>query len=124
MGAWVCVFVGCHQLFQQVPLAMNSLQLLREQKAALEEEIARAVREANEKKRALEAQIEKQRIQEILQGRAEVQKILIKYNLTIEEAISTAPPVVTKEGKVSGGVPVKGTSYLSEIRTYYNNAAK
>ena len=103
---------------------MNSLQLLREQKAALEEEIARAVKEANEKKMALEAQIEKQRIQEILFGRAEVQKILIKYNLTIEEAISTAPPVVTKEGKVSGGVPVKGTSYLSEIRTYYNNAAK
>jgi hypothetical protein len=32
--------------------------------------------------------------------------------------------VVTKEGKVTGGVPVKGTSYLSEIRTYYNNAAK
>ena len=110
--------------FQQVPLAMNSLQLLREQKAALEEEIARAVKAANEKKMALEAQIEKQRIQEILHGRAEVQKILIKYNLTIEEAISTAAPVVTKEGKVTGGVPVKGTSYLSEIRTYYNNAAK
>ena len=49
---------------------MNSLQLLREQKAALEEEIARAVKEANEKKMALEAQIEKQRIQEILIGRS------------------------------------------------------
>jgi hypothetical protein len=103
---------------------MNSLQLLREQKAALEEEIARTIKAANEKKLALEAQIEKQRIQEILQGRAEIQKILAKYNLTMEEAISTAPPVVGKQGKDgSGGVPVKGSSYLSEIRTYYKNAA-
>ena len=103
---------------------MNSLQLLREQKAALEEEIARAVKAANEKKMELEAQIEKQRIQEILYGRAEVQKLLVKYNLTIEEAISTAPPKVTKEGKAAiEGVPIKGSSYLSEIRTYYKNAA-
>lgn len=104
---------------------MSSLQLLRDQKAALEEEIAKAIKAANEKKMALEAQIEKQRIQEILLGRAEVQKILVKYNLTIEEAISTAPPVLSKQGKNDiGGVPVKGTSYLSEIRTYYNSAAK
>lgn len=103
---------------------MSSLQLLRDQKAALEEEIARAIKAANEKKMALEAQIEKERIQEILLGRAEFQKVLKKYNLTIEEALSTTAPVVTKDASSgTGGVPVKGTSYLSEIRTYYNNAA-
>lgn len=103
---------------------MSSLQLLRDQKAALEEEIARAIKAANEKKMALEAQIEKERIQEILLGRAEIQKVLKKYNLSIEEALSTTAPVVAKGGSSgTGGVPVKGTSYLSEIRTYYNNAA-
>ncbi len=105
--------------FQPVPNVMTSLQLLREQKAALEDEIARAIKAANEKKLALEAEIEKQRVQEILLGRAEIQKILKKYNLTMEEALSTAMPVVAKG---TAGVPVKGTSYLSEIRTYYNNA--
>ena len=77
--------------------------------------MARAIKAANEKKLALEAQIEKERVQEILQGRAEIQKILKNFNLSKEEAFGTGAPMVIKEG-----VPTKGSSYLSEIRQYYN----
>lgn len=97
---------------------MTSLQNLRDQKVALEGEIAKALKAANEKKLELEAQIEKERAQEILEGRIEIQKILTKYNLSMQEAFSTAAPVVTKVGR-----PVKGSSYLSEIRALYGNVS-
>ena len=95
---------------------MTSTQTLKEQLAAIEAETIVAVKAANEKMLALDTQIEKQRIQEILQGRAEVQAVMKKYNITKEDVLSTAPPVIAKEG-----VPTKTTSYLSEIRAHFNN---
>jgi DNA-binding protein H-NS len=94
---------------------MNSAQTLKEQLAALESETANAIKAAKEKMLALDAQIEKQRIQEILQGRTEVQAVMKKYNLTENDILSTAPPVIAKEG-----VPTKSTSYLGEIRAHFN----
>lgn len=95
---------------------MTSLQHLRDQKSVLEAEMARVIKATNEKKLALEAQIEKHRIEEILQGRFEIQQVLKKYNLSKEEAFGTATPMV-----IQGGVSAKGASYLSEIRQYYNS---
>jgi DNA-binding protein H-NS len=95
---------------------MNSAPTLKEQLAALEYETANAIKAANEKMLALDVQIEKQRIQEILEGRAQVQEIMKKYNITKEDILSTAPPVIAKEG-----VPTKTTSYLGEIRAHFNN---
>jgi hypothetical protein len=94
---------------------MNSAQTLKEQLAALESDTANAIKAAKEKMLALDAQIEKQRIQEILQGRTEVQAVMKKYNLTENDVLSTAPPVIAKEG-----VPTKSTSYLGEIRAHFN----
>jgi len=95
---------------------MNSAPTLKEQLAALEAETANAIKAANEKMLALDAQIEKKRVQEILEGRAQVQAIMKKYNITKEDVLSTAPPVIVKEG-----VPTKTTSYLGEIRAHFNN---
>lgn len=97
---------------------MTSLQNLRDQKAALEGEIAKALKAANEKKLELEAQIEKEHVHDILQCRDEIKKVLAKYNLSMQEALSTTTPAVTK-----AGMPSKHNSYLSDIwvgRTYYN----
>ena len=95
---------------------MTSTQTLKEQLAAIEAETIAAVKAANEKMLALDTQIEKQRIQEILEGRAEVQAVMKKYNITKEDILSTATPVIVKEG-----VPTKTTSYLGEIRAHFNN---
>ena len=94
---------------------MTSTHTLKEQLAAIEAETAAAVKAAKEKMLALDAQIEKQRIQEILQGRIEVQAVMKKYNITKEDVLSTAQPVIAKEG-----VPTKTTSYLGEIRAHFN----
>ena len=94
---------------------MTSTHTLKEQLAAIEAETAAAVKAAKEKMLALDAQIEKQRIQEILQGRIEVQTVMKKYNITKEDVLSTAQPVIAKEG-----VPTKTTSYLGEIRAHFN----
>ena len=94
---------------------MTSTHTLKEQLAAIEAETAAAVKAAKEKMLALDAQIEEQRIQEILQGRIEVQAVMKKYNITKEDVLSTAQPVIAKEG-----VPTKSTSYLGEIRAHFN----
>jgi hypothetical protein len=95
---------------------MISAQTLKEQLATLEVETAKSIKAANDKMLALDSQIEKQRIQEILQGRTEVQAAMKKYNITKEDIVSTATPVIVKEG-----VPTKTTSYLGEIRAHFNN---
>ena len=95
---------------------MTSTLTLKEQLATIEAETIAAVKAANEKMLALDTQIEKQRVQEILEGRAQVQEVMKKYNITKEDILSTAPPVIAKEG-----VPTKTTSYLSEIRAHFNN---
>lgn len=92
---------------------MSSVQLLIEQKAALENEIARAIKAAEEKKKSLDDQIAKQRAQEISQGRAEIRALLAKYNLSPEEALGAEPAVTPAADNKRG-------SYLSEIRQYYN----
>lgn len=95
---------------------MTSVQLLIDQKAALEQEIARAVKLAEEKKKLLEEQIAKQRAEEIVQGRAEIKRIMQKYDLSPEEAFGPPPTVhPTNTGKGA-----KRGSYLSEIRQYYS----
>lgn len=97
---------------------MSSVQLLIDQKAALENEIARAIKVAEEKKRLLDEQIAKQRAAEIAQGRAEIQAIMKKYNLSHDEAFGSAPPAAKKSA--TPATPGKRGSYLSEIRQYYN----
>lgn len=93
---------------------MTTLQILRDQKAALETEIAQTLKAAEERKRALEAQIEKQRAEEIALGRAEVQRLMKKYNLSPADVFG--PESSTKKY----GSGAKNSSYLSEIRQYYS----
>lgn len=94
---------------------MTTLQILRDQKAALENEIAKTLKSAEERKRSLEAQIEKERAEEIAQGRAEIQRLMKKYSLTPADVFGPGAPVSKKSG-----VPDKSSSYLSEIRKYYS----
>lgn len=96
---------------------MSSVQLLIDQKAALEIEIARAVKAAEEKKKALEAEIAKRRADEIAQGKAEIAKLMQQYNLRPEEVFGPAAASAK-----AGGVAGKRSGYLSEIRQYYKGA--
>lgn len=95
--------------------SMSSLQVMIDQKAALENEIARTLKLAEEKKKLLEEQILKQRAEEITQGRAEIARVMQKYNLNADEAFGPPPTALQKSG--NGG---KRGSYLSEIRQYYS----
>jgi hypothetical protein len=94
---------------------MSSLQVLIDQKAALESEIARTLKDAEDRKKALEVQIAKQRADEITQGRAEINRVMQKYNLSPEEALGIAK--APQQKKVGAG---KRSGYLSEIRQYYS----
>lgn len=97
-------------------LSMSSVQVLIDQKAALENEIARTIKLAEEKKKLLEEQIATQRAEEIAQGRAEIERVMKKYNLSSNEAFGPMPTAAKKPG---GSVTPRG-SYLSEIRQYYS----
>jgi len=94
---------------------MSSLQVLIDQKAALENEIARTLKLAEEKKKLLEEQIAKQRAEEITQGRAEIARIMQKYNLSADEVFGPPP-----NGQRKSGEGAKRGSYLAEIRQYYS----
>jgi DNA-binding protein H-NS len=95
---------------------MTSAQTLRQQLADVEAETAKSVKAAKEKMLALEAQIKKEREQELLQAAEEIQAALKKYNITIQEALSIEQPAPIE--KVS---TVKGSGSLAEVREYYNN---
>ena len=95
---------------------MTSAQTLRQELAAVEAETAKSVKAAKEKMLALEAQIKKEREQELLQAADELQAALKKYNITIQEALSIEQPAPSKK-KASA----KKSNYLSEVREYYNN---
>ena len=55
---------------------MPSVQVLIDQKTALEAEIARTLKAAEDRKKTLEAQIAKQRAEEIIEGRAAIRKLM------------------------------------------------
>lgn len=93
---------------------MTSAQKLREELAAVEADTAKSVKAAKDKMLALDSQIRKQRAQELLQAGVEIQETLTKYNITIQEALSTYAPAPAKQ-------EVLGNSYLAEIRDYYKN---
>jgi len=94
---------------------MSSVQLLIDQKLALESEVSRLIKAAEEKKKLLEEQIAKQRADEIRQGRAEIAKIMQRYNLSPEEAVGDPPVAQRKSGDSS-----KRSSYLADIRRHYS----
>jgi hypothetical protein len=97
---------------------MSSIQVLIDQKAALESEIARTLKDAEDRRKALEVQIAQQRAEEIKQGRAEINRVMQEYNLSPEEALGLANgPKQKKMG------PGKRTGYLAEIRQYYSGRA-
>lgn len=89
---------------------MTSTQMLREELAAVEAETAKSVKAAKDKMLALDLQIRKERAQELLQAGIEIQETLTKYNITIQEALSTDTPA-----------PAAGNGNLAKIRDYYKN---
>jgi hypothetical protein len=110
------------------------MQVLRDQKAALETEIARIMKAGEEKKKTLEEAIVRQRAQEIAQGKAEIQKIMQLYSLSAAEVFGGAAPSGKNAAcgycaaEVFGGASPSGKKaavgksegYLSEIRKFYN----
>ncbi len=102
---------------------MSSVQVLIDQKAALEAEIARTIKAAEERKKALEVQIAKQRAEEVMQGRAEIKRLMEKYNLSAEEAVGIAAAVQNKPGGLKNSSARKRPGYLAEIRQYYSGRA-
>lgn len=93
---------------------MNTVQSLQEQKATLEKEIAEALKQANERKKALELQIIRERDMEIKRGTQEVRKIMQTYNLSRQDLMSglaDPQPGKAKDDGVGG--------MLSEIRRFY-----
>ena len=93
---------------------MNTVQSLQEQKAALEREIAEAVKQANERKKALEIEISREREAEIKRGAQEVRKIMQSYNLSQQELVIALAD--QKQGKDKD----LGSGMLSELRRYYS----
>ena len=93
---------------------MNTVQSLQEQKAALEREIAEAVKQANERKKALEIEISREREAEIKRGAQEVRKIMQSYNLSQQELVIALADL--KQGKDKD----LGSGMLSELRRYYS----
>ncbi len=92
---------------------MPSLQVLIDQKAALEDEVAKTLKAAQEKKRALEIQIQKERAEEIVRGRAEIERLMQKYSLSVADVFGSGTLLKSAQAKDKPG-------YLSEIREYYN----
>ena len=89
---------------------MTSAQKLQAELAAVEAETAKSIKAAKDKMLALDLQIRKARAQELLQAGVEIQETLTKYNITIQEALSTEPPA-----------PASGNGNLAKIRDYYKN---
>lgn len=111
------------QLLTLSRYSMSSVKLLIDQKAALEAEIARTLKAAEDKKRALELEIAKQRAEEIIQGRAEIKRLMEKYNLSPEEAVGVVVAAQKKTGAKKTGAKSKNPGYLAEIRQYYSGRA-
>lgn len=116
------VYDGLH-LLTLSRYSMSSVQVLIDQKAALEAEIARTIKAAEERKKALEVQIAKQRAEEVMQGRAEIKRLMEKYNLSAEEAVGIAAAVQNKPGGLKNSSARKRPGYLAEIRQYYSGRA-
>lgn len=93
---------------------MSAVQHLQEQKAALEMEIAMAVKAAEARRKALEAQIAKERAAEVEEGKAEIQKLMARYHLTPKEVFGVSVIPAKKSANAK-------TGYLAEIRQFYGN---
>ena len=91
---------------------MPNVQTLKEQKAALEMEIALAVKAAEAKKKALDEQIARERATEIEHGKIEIQKVMEKYHLTPELVFGVSAMAGKKNADAKPG-------YLAEIRQFY-----
>ena len=93
---------------------MNAIQTLREQKITLEKEIAEAIKQANERKKALELQILKERDAEFRSGIQEVRKIMQNHHLSRQEIFNALSDQYAGKASDTGG-----GGMLAEIRRFY-----
>jgi DNA-binding protein H-NS len=97
---------------------MTSVQSLIEKKALLEKELAETLKQAQAKKRELEAQIERERRAQIQAGVPEIRKIVQTYHLTPQDLVG----VLDAQGPHRASKSMDGDGVmLSEIRRYYNS---
>lgn len=100
---------------------MTDLELLRQQKLALDSQIAEAVRLDQARKKALELQAMREREAEIIKGTAEIQALMKKYKLTKNDVFDEGKPrptVTQTYTTPSSASPKKKT--LEEMRQFYN----
>lgn len=111
--AGASVALHCKIPHFKVLIIMSSIQILRDRKAALEGDIARILKAAEDSKRSLEQQIARHRADEIAEGKAEIEKIMQKYNLTSAEIFGVSAPASAKMNVV-----LKRSGYLTDIRQF------
>lgn len=95
---------------------MNTVQSLIQKKAALEKEMAEAIKQAELQKRNLEAQIERERQAQIQSALRAIAEILASHHLTQTEMIRA---LHSQTQKKDAQAKDEGTGMLSEIRRYY-----
>ena len=97
---------------------MTTLQLLQQQKAALDAQIAAALKEQIAREKALELQRIKQREDEIAKGTAEIKALMTKYKLSKDDLFGDGRVrlVSTNKGLIGSAKMVKT---LEEMRQFY-----
>ncbi len=96
---------------------MTTLDALRQQKAALDSQIAEALRIQLAQKKALELKMLKEREAEIIRGTAEIKALMKRYHLSKDDVFNERRPA-SVTGSLLGSVSM--TKTLEEMRQFYN----
>lgn len=100
---------------------MTTIELLQQQKAALDFKIAEAIRLEQARQRAHDLQLMKEREAEIIKGTEEIQALMKKYKLTQKDIFNEGKPrspVPLPDAAGTGDAPRKKT--LQEMRQFFN----
>lgn len=98
-----------------------TLRELQEQKAALDLQIAQAVRQATIQKKALELKLEEQRKVESVQAILEIKTLIRQYQLSKYDIFEDLKPEpIAKSSVLKFNNKATAKSSLSDMRTSYN----
>lgn len=97
---------------------MTTLETLRQQKAALDSQIAEELRNQLARKKALELKMLKEREAEIVKGTAEIKALMKKYGLSKDDVFNERRTTLAgASNNLLGSVSVAKT--LEEMRQFY-----
>lgn len=98
---------------------MNQSRILQDEKAELDAQIAALISQSEAKKEALELAIVKARNAELAQGTLEIQAVLKKFQMSMEDMGTTVTASASKGKAMASG----NGSRLAELREYYKRHA-